>query len=203
MNAPVLPGSDARAIAALPHNLEAEQALLGALMFDNTVFERLSDRLRGSHFYEPFHQRLFDAIEDHVRQGLLAEPTILMERFKQDPAFTELGGLRYLADLVDRAPPAANAPDYARLVYDLALRRDLIRIGGEIIRDAPEPETPAAAQIERAEQSLYSLAETGKPSSGFVTFAQALAGAVQMASEAYQRDGGLAGLSTGLADLDQ
>ncbi len=203
MNAPVLPGPDARAIAALPHNLEAEQALLGALMFDNTVFERLSDRLRGSHFYEPFHQRLFDAIEDHVRQGLLAEPTILMERFKQDPAFSELGGLRYLADLVDRAPPAANAPDYARLVYDLALRRDLIRIGGEIIRDAPEPETPAADQIERAEQSLYSLAETGKPSSGFVTFAQALAGAVQMASEAYQRDGGLAGLSTGLADLDQ
>ena len=64
--------TDARPVAALPHNLEAEQALLGSLMFDNAVFERLSDRLRGSHFYEPFHQRLYDAIEDHVRQGLLA-----------------------------------------------------------------------------------------------------------------------------------
>ena len=85
---------------------QAEQALLGALMFDNGVFERLSDRLRGSHFYEPFHQRLYEAIEDHIRQGMLAEPTILMERFKQDPAFQEFGGLRYLADLVDRAPPA-------------------------------------------------------------------------------------------------
>jgi len=153
--------------------------------------------------YEPFHQRLFDAIEDHIRQGLLAEPTILMERFKQDPAFQEFGGLRYLADLVDRAPPAANAPDYARVVYDLALRRDLIRIGGEIIKEAPNPETPADEQIEQAEQTLYSLAETGKPSSGFVSFSQALSGAVEMAGEAYQREGKLAGLATRLDDLDQ
>ena len=191
------------AVAAMPHNLEAEQALLGCLMFDNGAFERLSDRLRGSHFYEPFHQRLYESIEDHIRQGLLAEPTILMERFKQDPAFQEFGGLRYLADLVDRAPPAANAPDYARVVYDLALRRELIRIGGDIIREAPEPERPAIDQIEQAEQSLYSLAETGKPSSGFVSFAEALKGAVQMAGEAYQREGKLAGLATHLDDLDQ
>ncbi len=194
---------DAVQVSSMPHNLEAEQALLGSLMFDNAVFERLSDRLRGSHFYEPFHQRLFDAIEDHIRQGLLAEPTILMERFKQDPAFQEFGGLRYLADLVDRAPPAANAPDYARVVYDLALRRDLIRIGGEIIKEAPNPETPADEQIEQAEQTLYSLAETGRPSSGFVSFSQALSGAVEMAGEAYQREGKLAGLATRLDDLDQ
>jgi len=195
--------NDAVQVSSMPHNLEAEQALLGSLMFDNAVFERLSDRLRGSHFYEPFHQRLFDAIEDHIRQGLLAEPTILMERFKQDPAFQEFGGLRYLADLVDRAPPAANAPDYARVVYDLALRRDLIRIGGEIIKEAPNPETPADEQIEQAEQTLYSLAETGKPSSGFVSFSHALSGAVEMAGEAYQREGKLAGLATRLDDLDQ
>ena len=195
--------NDPSSVASLPHNLEAEQALLGSLMFDNGVFERLSDRLRGSHFYEPFHQRLFEAIEDHIRQGMLAEPTILMERFKQDPAFQEFGGLRYLADLVDRAPPGANAPDYARVVYDLALRRDLIRIGGEIIKDAPDPERPAEDQIEQAEQTLYSLAETGKPSSGFVSFSHALSGAVQMAAEAYQRDGKLAGLATQLDDLDQ
>ncbi|CAM2767500.1 Replicative DNA helicase [Brevundimonas diminuta] len=194
---------DAVQVSSMPHNLEAEQALLGSLMFDNAVFERLSDRLRGSHFYEPFHQRLFDAVEDHIRQGLLAEPTILMERFKQDPAFQEFGGLRYLADLVDRAPPAANAPDYARVVYDLALRRDLIRIGGEIIKEAPNPETPADEQIEQAEQTLYSLAETGKPSSGFVSFSHALSGAVEMAGEAYQREGKLAGLATRLDDLDQ
>ncbi len=203
MNAYAPISADSVAIPSLPHNLEAEQALLGALMFDNAVFERLSDRLRGSHFYEPFHQRLYDAIEDHIRQGLLAEPTILMERFKQDPAFAEFGGLRYLADLMDRAPPGANAPDYARVVYDLALRRDLIRIGGDIIKEAPDPETPAIEQIEQAELTLYSLAETGAPSSGFVSFSTALAGAVQMAGEAYQRDGKLAGLATHLDDLDQ
>jgi replicative DNA helicase len=199
--APLSP--DTLPVPSMPHNLEAEQALLGALMFDNGVFERLSDRLRGSHFYEPFHQRLYDAIEDHVRQGMLAEPTILMERFKIDPAFQQFGGLRYLADLVDRAPPGANAPDYARLVYDLALRRDLIRIGGDIIKEAPDPETPAIDQIELAEQSLYTLAETGKPSSGFVSFSHALSGAVEMTAEAYQREGKLAGLATGLTDLDQ
>ncbi|KQS56454.1 replicative DNA helicase [Brevundimonas sp. Leaf363] len=197
------PNDDAISVAAPPHNLEAEQALLGALLFDNSAFERLSDRLRGSHFYEPFHQRLFDAIEDHIRQGLLADPTVLMERFKQDQAFQTFGGLRYLADLVDRAPPAANAADYARLVYDLALRRDLIRIGGDIMREAPDPATAAMDQIEQAEASLYTLAETGKPSSGFVSFSHALSGAVQMAGEAYQRDGKLAGLATQLTDLDQ
>jgi replicative DNA helicase len=203
MNAFAPISTDPLSINAMPHNLEAEQALLGALMFDNGVFERLSDRLRGTHFYEPFHQRLYDAIEDHIRQGLLAEPTILMERFKQDPAFAEFGGLRYLADLMDRAPPGANAPDYARVVYDLALRRELIRVGGEIIKDAPDPERAAIDQIEQAELTLYSLAENGQASSGFVSFSNALSGAVQMAAEAYQRDGKLAGLATGLDDLDQ
>ena len=111
------PGQDAEGtvVASLPHNLEAEQALLGAVLFDNAAFERLGDHIQGRHFYEPFHQRLYDAIEDYVRKGQLAEPIVLMERFKRDPAFEELGGLRYLADLVDRAPPAANAPDYGRM----------------------------------------------------------------------------------------
>ena len=187
-----------------PANIEAEQALLGAVLFDNAAYERLSDQLQARHFYEPFHQRLFAAMEDYIRKGQLAEPIVLMERFKQDPAFQELGGLRYLANLVDSAPPAANAPDYGRLVYDLALRRDLIRIGGEMALNAHnDAERNAKDQIELAEQSLYTLAETGQSSTGFVTFADALHGAVDMAAEAYSRDGGLSGVSTGLADLDK
>jgi replicative DNA helicase len=187
-----------------PANIEAEQALLGAVLFDNAAYERLSDQLQSRHFYEPFHQRLFAAMEEYIRKGQLAEPIVLMERFKHDPAFQELGGLRYLADLVDRAPPAANAPDYGRLVYDLALRRDLIRIGGEIALAAgSDQEHTAKDQIEVAEQSLYTLAETGQSSTGFVTFSDALQGAVNMAAEAYSRDGGLAGISTGLIDLDK
>jgi replicative DNA helicase len=187
-----------------PCNIEAEQALLGAILYDNAAYERLTDGLQSRHFYEPFHQRLFEAMEEHIRKGQLAEPIVLMERFRRDPAFEDLGGVRYLADLVDRAPPAANAPDYARVVHDLALRRDLIRIGGELSAGAArDMEVEAKEQIEAAEQQLYSLAETGGASSGFVNFSDALHGAVEMAAEAFSRDGGLAGISTGLIDLDQ
>jgi replicative DNA helicase len=143
-------------------------------------------------------------MEEHIRKGLLAEPITLMERFKHDPGFHELGGLRYLADLVDRAPPAANAAEYGRVIYDLALRRELIRLGGEIALDAnADVEHPAKEQIEAAEQKLYNLAESGAPSTGFQSFGDALKGAVELAAEAYSRDGGLAGVSTGLIDLDQ
>ncbi len=191
-------------IEHMPCNVEAEQALLGILLYDNGVYERLSDALGARHFYEPFHGRLFAAVEENVRRGQLAEPILLADRFKRDPAFEELGGVRYLANLIDNAPPSANVQDYARTVYDLALRRDLIRIGGEIAHVATmDAEKAARDQIESAEQQLFTLAETGSASTGFVPFAQALHGAVEMAAEAYSRDGGLAGISTGLIDLDQ
>ncbi len=188
-----------------PANIEAEQALLGIVLYDNAAFERIGDYLQARHFYEPFHARLYGAIETHVRKGQLAEPILLAEQFSRDPAFEELGGIRYLADLVDRAPPGANAPDYSRTIYDLALRRDLIRIGGDIATTAtaPDEELSARDQIEAAEQQLYTLAESGGTSQGFKPLAEALHGAVTMAAEAHSRDGGLAGLSTGLIDLDQ
>ena len=207
----VVPALDLRppvndtAIPHAPANIEAEQALLGSLLYDNATFERIGDFLAARHFYEPFHGRLFSSIESHVRKGQLAEPILLAEQFSRDEAFVELGGVRYLADLVDRAPPAANAGDYARVIYDLALRRDLIRIGGDIAVGAAhgDPELTARDQIERAEQELFALAESGGTSQGFVPFADALHGAVQMAAEAHSREGGLAGISTGLLDLDQ
>jgi replicative DNA helicase len=188
-----------------PGNVDAEQALIGILLYDNAAYERLNDSLQARHFFEPFHGRLFAAIQSHARRGHLAEPILLAEQFQRDPAFEELGGVRYLADMVDRAPPSANAPDYARVIYDLALRRDLIRIGGEIATAAQEgdPELTARDQIEAAEQQLYTLAETGAPSSGLMSFSDSLAGAVSMAAEAYSREGGLSGISTGLHDLDQ
>jgi replicative DNA helicase len=199
------PISSDNTITIAPSNIEAEQALLGCLLYDNAAYERLSDTLKGHHFYEPFHGRLFSAIETHVRKGQLAEPILIAGEFARDPAFEELGGLRYLADLVDRAPPAANAPDYGRVIHDLALRRELIRIGGDIALEARDPDADHTARevIESAEAQLYNLAESGTASTGFVSFADALRGAVDMAAEAYSRDGGLAGVSTGLIDLDQ
>lgn len=187
---------------ALPHNLEAEQALLGTLMFDNGAYERLYDGLSARHFYEPFHQKLFATIEEQIRIGHLAEPIVLLDKFKTDPAFNDLGGIRYLADLVDRAPPSANASDYARVIYDLALRRDLIRLGGEIARSATQ-EGNGREQIERAEAQLYEMAEKGTSSTGFKTFSEAVTGAISNAEEAFHRDGGLSGLATRLDDLDR
>src|SRR3984957_6295480 len=187
-----------------PANIEAEQALLGALLYDNGAYERLSDSLQAQHFFEPFHGRLFASIESHIRRGQLADPTLIAGQFQHDEAFLELGALRYLADLVDRAPPAARAADYARAIYDLALRRELIRIGGEISTTATviDDDTTARDQIEAAEQQLYTLAETGTASSGLLGLEVALTHAIEMAAEAYNRDGGLSGLSTGITDLD-
>ena len=201
----LVPAHNDTAIPHAPANVEAEQALLGTILYDNAAFERIGDYLLSRHFYEPFHQRLYAVIETHIRKGQLAEPILLAEQFSRDPAFEELGGVRYLADLVDRAPPAANASDYARAIYELAIRRDLIRIGGDISVSAaaPDPEKSARDQIESAEAQLYALAETGTANQGFIPFADALHGAVAMAAEAHSRDGGLAGISTGLMDLDQ
>ncbi|HTX48639.1 MAG TPA: replicative DNA helicase [Caulobacteraceae bacterium] len=197
------PTADPRPAHA-PANVEAEQALLGALLYDNGAYERITDALQAQHFYEPFHGRLFAAIEANIRRGQLADPTLLAEQFSRDAAFQELGGVRYLADLVDRAPAAARAGDYARAIFDLALRRELIRIGGDIAVAAQEsdPEITARDQIEGAEQQLYALAETGGSSSGLIGLDVAVVHALNMAAEAYSRDGGLSGLSTGITDLD-
>jgi len=196
-------GDPREAVTALPHNLEAECALLGILMFDNAASERLPETLRALHFYEPFHQRLFEAIADHISRGLLAEPTILRDRFTADPAFQTFGGLRYLADLVDRAPPPFAAKDYGRTIYDLAMRREMIRIGGQIALNAPDPDKTALDLLSEAEGALFTLAETGEQSKGTVSFREALRGAMNMAEAAFRRDGALAGLATRLIDLDR
>src|SRR5258705_2032434 len=147
----LLPVSSEVAIPHAPANVEAEQALLGALLYDNAAFERIGDYLQARHFFEPFHERLFAAIESNIRKGQLAESILLAEQFSRDVGFEELGAVRYLADLVDRAPPAANAPDYARAIYDLPLRRDLIPIRGDISTLAAPgaADRAARAQIEQ------------------------------------------------------
>jgi replicative DNA helicase len=187
-----------------PANIDAEQALLGVLLYDNAAFERLTDALQPADFFEPFHGRLFEAIQAHIRRGQLAEPILMNDQFQRDPAFEELGGMRYLASLVEHAPPAANAPDYARVIHDLALRRALIRIGGEISADAQagDPEASGRDQIEAAEQKLFTLAEVGSASQGLMGLGHALHGAIEVAANAYNRDGGLSGLSTGFKTLD-
>jgi replicative DNA helicase len=196
---------EAPEIAHLPANIEAEQALLGALLYDNSAYERLADSFRSVHFYEPFHQRLFVAIERAIQKGQLAEPVVLADVFERDPAYQELGGIRYLAELVDHAPPAANTPEYARVIWELARRRELIRIGGDIAQRANEPDDgeDSADMLEDAEAALYALGETGAAQQGFVGADAYIGGAVGLAAKAFQNDGGLSGISTGLIDLDR
>ena len=160
-----------------PYNLEAEQALLGALLFDNEAFYRMGDQLKAEHFYDPVHQRLFDIATRLIRSGHLAEPIVIKDRLADDAAFAEVGGVQYLAFLVSAAPPMAHAPEFSKLIYDLALRRELIRIGGEMAVDAANRDTVAEAQdvIEATERKLYALAESGQANAGFQSFAEALA----------------------------
>lgn len=119
-----------------PHNLEAEQALLGSLLFENSAFVNVDGLVTADDFYEPFHARLFALISQLVRHGRLAEPILMNSAFALDPAFKDLGGIRYLADLVDRSPPSVLAPEFARKVRSLSLRRDVIRICSDVAQRA-------------------------------------------------------------------
>ncbi|MGF6310043.1 replicative DNA helicase [Bradyrhizobium sp. i1.8.4] len=187
-----------------PHNIEAEQSLLGAILVNNDAFYRVSDFLEPKHFFEPLHQTIYETASSLIRMGKVATPVTLKTFL---PADTDIGGMtvsQYLARLAAEATTIINAQDYGRTVYDLSLRRDLIRIGEDIVNvafDAPVDFAPRA-QIEDAERQLYSLAETGRYDGGFQRFAQALTIAVDMAAKAFQRDGKLSGISTGLRDLD-
>ncbi|MHA3913734.1 replicative DNA helicase [Halovulum sp. GXIMD14793] len=189
----------------LPHNIEAEQALLGALLTNNDVYDRVAAIVTESHFYDPVHARIFEVAARRIQKNALASPVTLKAFFEDDPGLQELGGPAYLARLAGAATSSYAVRDYAQLVYDLAIRRNLIGIGHEIASKAGtvDVESEPREQIVEAEQKLYSLAEQGNVDKGFQSFLKAVTEAVNVANAAYQRDGGLAGVSTGLMDLDK
>ena len=188
-----------------PHNIEAEQALLGAILVNNEAFYRVSDFLEPRHFFEPVHQNIYEITGSLIRVGKIANPVTLKTFL---PADVDIAGLtvnQYLARLAAEATTVINAEDYGRTIYDVSIRRSLIVIGEEMVNvafDAPVDFAPRE-QIEDVERRLYELAETGKYDGGFQRFASALTTAVDMAARAYQRDGRLSGLATGLHDLDR
>jgi replicative DNA helicase len=187
-----------------PHNIEAEQGLLGAILVNNDAFYRVSDFLEPKHFFEPLHQTIYETAGSLIRMGKIANPVTLKTFL---PAEIDIGGLtvgQYLARLAAEATTIINAQDYGRTIYDLSLRRDLIHIGEDMVNVAYEAPVDFAprVQIEDAERKLYELAETGRYDGGFQKFSQALTTAIDMAANAYKRDGKLSGISTGLRDLD-
>ena len=190
---------------ALPHNIEAEQALLGALLVNNDVYDRIASIINEVHFYDPVHARIFETAARRIQKNALASPVTLKAFMEEDEGLKELGGPAYLVRLAGAAISLFAAKDYAQLIYDLAIRRDLIAIGQEISAKASDVtvESEPKDQIVEAEQRLYQLGEQGHVDSGFQSFLRALTQAVDVANAAYQREGGLAGISTGFIDMDK
>ena len=195
---------DAEAVA-LPHNIEAEQALLGALLVNNDVYDRITSIVNEGHFYDPVHGRIFEVAARRIQKNALASPVTLKAFMEDDEGLKELGGPAYLVRLAGASISLFAAKDYAQLIYDLAIRRDLMAIGDEIAAKAGlvDVESEPKDQIVEAEQMLYQLGEQGNVDSGFQSFLRALSSAVDIANAAYLRDGGMSGISTGLIDMDK
>lgn len=188
-----------------PHNIEAEQALLGAVLVNNEALDRVSSFLEPIHFFDPLHGQIYETLSKMIHAGKNATPITLKTFFEAaEPIDANLTVPQYLGRLAAHATTIINAEDYGRTVYDLAVRRMLIGIGEDMVNTAFDSpiDAPPEAQIHEAETRLYDLAERGKYGQGFMGFDTALTQAIDMANAAYERDGGLSGLATGLTDLD-
>ncbi len=194
----------ADATRELPHNIEAEAALLGALMIDNRLVGDVQMMLRQDHFFEDIHGRIFDAILKMADRNMVANPVTLRPMFDNDEAMRELGGAGYLAKLTGSGAALIGAKDFARQIYDLALLRELVSVGRVMVEgalDTSESIDPKG-QIEAAEMALYTVAEAGGETGGTKTFAQATKVALDMAEKAQNSGGGLSGITTGLDSLN-
>ena len=188
-----------------PHNIEAEQQLLGAILINNEAMDRVSAFLEPLHFFDPLHGQIYEIAGKMIQAGKQATPITLKTFFDAaEPIDPHLTVPQYLGRLAANATTIINAEDYGRTVYDLAVRRQLIVLGEDMVNSAYDApiDFPPESQIQEAETRLYDLAERGKYGQGFMSFGNALTHAIDMAAAAYERDGHLSGLSTGLNDLD-
>lgn len=189
----------------LPHNLEAEQELLGALLVDNSIIEELDDSLEEKHFFDPAHGRIFVAIAKLRDRGSLANPITLKSYFANDSSFGDLDIEQYLSELAESVMLMSAAPEYDREIRQCYLRRELIKASDELIGKARSADLDVAAEtlIDEAEQRLYNLAENDQSQGGLSPFSQALQTALKLADEASKTTGGVSGVGTGLRSLDQ
>lgn len=193
-------------IRTLPYNIVAEQMLLGAILTNNESINRVSDFLLAQHFFEPIHQRIYEAILLFMDKGIIANHVTLKNFFDKDEALKDKGGADYLADLAALSVTIINITDYGRTIYDLAIRRDLIDIGEEIVNEAfdNEIEVTAHQQIEEAEQKLYNLAVNDSESNkGFLQLKKPLTDAINKAQMAFQNKGKVSGIATEFIDMDE
>ena len=187
-----------------PANAQAEQALLGALLANNKAYERVSEFLAPEHFVDPIHGRIYQAIARRIEAGQLADAVTLKAEFEHSGILEEVGGVAYLGQLLTAMVGIINAGEYGRTIHDAWLRRQLIDLGETVVNNAfgAEPELDGIKQIEAAEQALFDLATKGGSEGAAMTFETALAMAIDTAAKAFERDGKVSGLTTGLTDLD-
>ncbi len=189
-----------------PSNIEAEQAILGTLLLNNDLFDKIREIINEDHFFDPVHSKIFSIISSRIQKNTLASPVSLKQFFENDRSLDDLGGASYLVKLASSSISFSGAKDYAKIIFDMAIRRQLILLGDEMIGKASkiDPEFDGNQQIADAEKSLYDLAEVGKNNGRtFSSFVSAAAKAVETANYAYKKGGGLSGLPTQFIDLDK
>ena len=188
-----------------PHNIEAEQALLGILLVDPSAYGKISGIVEETHFFDPVHGYIFNLIGQKANAGRIATPITLAPTIEGHPGIVELGGKEYLVRLANSAISIHACQDYAEQIRDLSMRRQLMDLGQHIVEDSRsvDPARSAKDLIEETERKLYSLGENGKSDGAFGDFVTALCGAVAVARRAAESKRKIAGLPTGLRAIDQ
>ena len=186
----------------LPNNIEAEQSVIGSILVTNEIFDEINTIISNVNFYDPMHQKIFNAIESMIYKGMLANPITLKNFFENEK--DELNIPEYLIKITKFSTSVRQAIEYSKIIYDMFVRRELIKISEGIIYNAKENdlETNGKTIIENSEKLLYDLAEKGTFNSSLIKFDDAMKQTIEMASAAYKNEGGIVGVPTGLRDLD-
>ena len=189
----------------MPCNIEAEQALIGSVLISNEIYDEISSIVDANKFHDPIHRKIFETIENLISRGLLANPITLKNYFENNDGLKELGGQEYLIKITKFSTSVKQAMDYANIVHEMHLRRELIKISESVLSEASdnsEGTTSGEEMIQKTEKSLFDLAEKGHFNRSFLKFESALKQTIEMARSAYQSEEGIVGVPTGLTDLD-
>ena len=189
----------------IPSNIEAEQALIGSVLVSNEIYDEITSLIDSKKFYDPIHKKIFETIETLIAKGLLANPITLKNYFENDEGLKELGGQEYLVKITKFSTSTKQAIDYANIVHEMHLRRELIKISEDVLSEAydnREVTSSGEEMIQKTEKSLFDLAEKGHFNRSFLKFERALKQTIEMATNAFQNEEGIVGVPTGLTDLD-
>ena len=189
-----------------PSNIEAEQALIGSVLVNNDIIDEISSIVNSSSFYDPAHIKIYEVIQNLNNKGMIANPITLKNYFEKDNMLNEVGGTEYLVKLTRFSGSSKQAIDYAKIIHEMFLRRELVLVSDKLSSDtlnANDQEINAESIIEDTEKSLFDLAERGSFSQSFIKFNKAIDKTIEMATLAMQNDQGIVGVPTGLTDLDE